>query len=89
MTIDVFSFFLLEINLRKRKYRYEKMTVRDPITLLLMVVFIVMLALIIRELVVRAGYMEGPKLFEGGFTNEDIGAIGGCCGAMGGLDDDY
>lgn len=46
----------------------------DPLLLLLMVVLIVMIALIVRELAVTNGWLEGPRMFSG--------AYGGCtaCG---------
>lgn len=47
----------------------------DPLLLLLMVVFIVMLALIVRELAVRNGLLDGPKLFDGGYGA--VGMVGG------------
>lgn len=46
--------------------------------LLLMVVFIVMLALIVRELAVRNGLLDGPKLFDGGYVGYGaVGMVGG------------
>lgn len=48
----------------------------DPVILVLIVVLVVFIALIVRELIVRGEYLEGPTLFSGGN-----------CMACGGADD--
>lgn len=57
----------------------------DPMLLLLMVVFIVMLALIVREFAVRNGLLDGPKLFDGGYVG--YGAVGMVGGSVNGGND--
>lgn len=61
----------------------------DPVLLVLFVILIVFLALIVRELAVRNGYLEGPKLFDGSYDGASMmNFAGGDCGACGGADDD-
>jgi hypothetical protein len=61
----------------------------DPVLLVLFVVLIIFLALIVRELAVRNGYLEGPKLFDGAYDGASVMSMtGGNCGACGGADDD-
>jgi hypothetical protein len=45
----------------------------DPVLLFLIVMVLVICALIVRELALRGGYLDGQKLFDG--------SCGGCTGA--------
>ena len=56
----------------------------DPVLILLFIVLVVMLALIVRELAVNAGYLEGPKLFDGGNDMAVAGGMMGGCYSYGG-----
>ena len=56
----------------------------DPVLILLFIVLVVMLALIVRELAVNAGYLEGPKLFDGGNDMAVAGGMMGGCDGYGG-----
>jgi hypothetical protein len=56
----------------------------DPTLLVLFVVLVILIALILREMAVRGGILEGAKLFDGAYSGRDGGAVlmsgGNCCG---------